>query len=151
MVAVPLRRIVSRVESGDNFFALRFEPKVYARFTEAERKSSTLAFIAKVNRCSIETAMMIFSTSWGAYQIMGSNLYQVCSLKIEIGMFMSIRSQQLDAFDIFVQGHIADYDPETATWKSAAALLEFAAFYNGPGQPEVYAAELTKAAGELRG
>ena len=90
-----LSYIISQVESGGFSGALRFEPKVYAEIQSASRtdldaslslnaahavhvadsKRTLVARIAQINRCTEETAQVIYAMSFGLYQIMGYNLY----------------------------------------------------------------------------
>lgn len=69
--------VISWVETKRNFTSVRFEPATYAKLSVARTDSQKviIAAIQKANVCSWGTALMIYSSSWGAAQVMGFNLY----------------------------------------------------------------------------
>lgn len=69
-----LADLIAGVESNHDLYAIRFEPKVYMRIA-TQSPSGAILRIAKINQCSLSTARMIYSTSWGAWQLMGFNWY----------------------------------------------------------------------------
>lgn len=74
---VSLFDLIAWVETKANHKAIRFEPATYARVA-ALRSAPVKIIIANIQnacKCSWGTALMIYSTSWGAAQIMGFNLY----------------------------------------------------------------------------
>lgn len=69
--------LIAWVETKSNCRAVRFEPATYAAIAAARSDSQKL-LIAKIQSacaCSWGTALMIYSSSWGAVQLMGFNLY----------------------------------------------------------------------------
>lgn len=126
--------VIATVESAINYRAVRFEPATYERLS-ASRSDSQKAIIATiqlVHGCSWGTALMIFSTSFGATQIMGFNLYgQRSSYRDSFFAFCDDDMEQLNSFYEFV-GH----DPKTnvspkVLASSASARIAFAMTYNG--------------------
>lgn len=81
--AESLLRVIKLIESSNNMGAIRFERKVFNRITDAGY-TPALSNIQKANHCSSDTARAIYSMSWGAYQIMGFNLYGDLKLSIPI-------------------------------------------------------------------
>lgn len=70
--------VIALVESKCNFQAIRFEPVTYAAILVSQKsseKSKILKRIQDIHACSWHTAMAIYSTSYGAIQLMGFNLY----------------------------------------------------------------------------
>jgi hypothetical protein len=69
--------VIAWVETKGNSKLQRFEPAVYAKILASRNdvQQSIIARIQAVNLCSWNTALVIYSTSYGATQIMGFNLY----------------------------------------------------------------------------
>ena len=82
------------------------------------------------------------SASWGKYQIMGSNYAEAGYDNVEMFVEDMCTSEdyQLDAFVAFIQNAGIQKALDSEDWKS------FAYRYNGPGQVEVYAEQIAKAA-----
>jgi hypothetical protein len=147
-----LSYIVSQVETDGFSGALRFEPKVYAEIQSATKteldgslalyaahashvadtKRTLVARIAQLNMCTEETAQVIYSTSFGLYQLMGYNLY-ANGLHQPISNYLNgvqARVLQDAMFAKFLAGHGLLH-----TWKEMAAdqdlLNHFALHYNG--------------------
>ena len=82
------------------------------------------------------------SASWGKYQIMGSNFVEAGYDNVEMFVEDMCTSEdyQLDAFVAFIQNAGIQKALDSEDWKS------FAYRYNGPGQVEVYAEQIAKAA-----
>lgn len=76
-MAVNLTDVIAWVETKDNCKLFRFEPATYAKLSTAQNdvQKQILSSIQKANLCSLSTALMIYSTSWGRCQLMGFNLY----------------------------------------------------------------------------
>ena len=79
-----LGAIITHVESSGFSGALRFEPAVYATIkgltggpSDPTPGTDLVKTIAKFNLCTIETGEVLYSTSFGLYQIMGYNLYRL--------------------------------------------------------------------------
>ena len=88
-----LKEVIAHVESNNNLFALRYEESY---FIKAEKKGNekVLNLIQAFNRCSKDTAKVIFATSFGLYQILGANLYSICDLKYSIGEYLCYKDLQ---------------------------------------------------------
>ncbi len=70
-----LGMIIARIESHNNPQAMRFEPDMYARILPNVFTDPIIAHIKNIHDCSFHTATVIYSTSYGLYQIMGFNLF----------------------------------------------------------------------------
>jgi hypothetical protein len=100
--AEPLCRLIKAIESSNNFCAMRFERKVFNRITD-KGFTPVIGSIQKFNHCSSDTARMIYSTSWGAYQMMGFNLYDGLKVPVSIGEFLKDYCLQDETFYQYVQ------------------------------------------------
>lgn len=135
-VSVTVATIIAQVETGCNARELRFEPGVYRHITngidDAER--AILASIIKINKCSLGTAQMIYSTSFGIFQVMGFNLYG--SLKYTKGIFDYVDSvaDQNATFNLFCEQKKIVYTP--VEFLDKANRYNFARVYNG--NPNAY-------------
>lgn len=123
--------VIARVESGDvnkQQYAMRFEPGVYAR---PKFVQDIIARIAKYNQCSQATAKMIYSTSWGACQMMGFNLYDPAfEYTKSVGEFMSSPLDQQATFVRFIRRKGINYDVQSLA-DMPAMRRQFALTYNG--------------------
>lgn len=124
-----LSRVIKAIESSGNAHALRFEPAQYAAIKMQLTDKALLATIAKRNYCSTPTAEVLACTSFGAYQIMGSNLYSL-GWNNDVANFLTDPASQDLLFGEFLDVHsindtLADLlsDPEK--------LSKFAKVYNG--------------------
>jgi hypothetical protein len=94
--------VIKAVESSNNQYALRFEEKMYFHHKALKTKlSNVIKRVKMLNNCSLETALMIMSTSWGFYQILGVNLYSICSYDKDIMSFLQNADHQDKAFYTF--------------------------------------------------
>jgi len=143
-----LADIIAEVESSNNSRAFRFEPSVYENLaTLNSEKIDLLDEIVRVNRCDFATAKVVYSTSYGLYQIMGFNIYSDPQWSADIFEFI-LGGQQTLVFARFLTRNEINI-PWVTLKADHSALLHFAGVYNGPGDPEAYAAAMTKAASEL--
>lgn len=146
MIDTNLARIIGQVESAGRLNALRFEPGTMVNVTARHLKAVNAA--QHVHNCSVSTAGMICSTSWGLYQIMGFNIYNLgCTHTVfDYVADPAIQSEMLQKF------LVAD-GLGNATWAAMAdddALLRrFATLYNGSGNVDAYMNLLTEAADKL--
>jgi hypothetical protein len=145
---ISICELIGEIESGRNFGAIRFEPNVYNKFADAAYAAhpavkKIVNNIVECNRCSLRTAYMIFSSSWGAYQLMGFNMYiDEARHSVSIGDFLSDYSTQGYAFkDFITRKGLIDLTPQHLAVKPSARL-HFAMVYNGS---IVYANEIVKA------
>ena len=107
-----LSHLIGLVESGLSPHAIRFEEHLYKKYKERKVKVSVIATFNGF--CSIDTAYMIASTSWGIYQILGWNLYYKCDLHVSIGEYLSDISLQTETFKRFFKSimKVSDVDLE---------------------------------------
>ncbi|MGC8541028.1 MAG: N-acetylmuramidase domain-containing protein [Phycisphaerae bacterium] len=131
-----LARIIMRIESGCRFSAMRFEPDVYGRMCAQPDQVPLLNKIRAANLCDLDTADVIFSTSYGLFQLMGFNLYDLGFTGTVLQFWISSNLQR-EYFARFLDRNGINY-----TWsqlKANAGLLEkFVSVYNGPGNVEAY-------------
>ena len=135
-----LARVIAQVESSGQICAVRFEPSVYA---DCPQSSGIVSKIARLNFCDIQTARVIYSTSYGLYQIMGFNLYGGLGYENPILQFWENAGEQEKMFTQFLNDNEIDF-----TWKalkdSPDLLRHFAATYNGDAG--AYSASMLRAA-----
>lgn len=135
MENLTLSELIRRIESRDTTSAVRFEPSTYNKFAVVNPNISKAAKeiwdrIALVNKCSRATAAMIYSSSWGAHQIMGFNLY-ADDFPMPVGEYLVSQSAQEGRFLAFVKRNgLQDFTPEILA-KSHEMRLKFAMKYNG--------------------
>lgn len=97
MPILTLADLVAAVESGNNQFAIRYEPNFVPSALAVKRcQNSQNGF------CSVATAKIICASSWGKYQIMGENIYGLLNLSFSIGKFLSDPDSQREIFDSFL-------------------------------------------------
>lgn len=121
-----LADVIAWIESRDNQYAFRFEPAVYGR----RNHDNSLHQIMYLNGCSEDSARIIYSSSFGKYQIMGFNLYwpPICYMKT-FGEFLASEVDQTQAFYTFVNARKIDYTVNQLTDEVFAT--NFALNYNG--------------------
>ena len=129
----PLFKIISAIESSDNYTALRFEPSVYRKISSLAASQSDLAIISKIkkiNNCSTETAYILYSSSFGAVQIMGFNIWGSLGLTCSYYEFLNSESAQQVAFAAFLEKlRLANETPESLLNQKNRDT--FAGRYNG--------------------
>ena len=139
MTTVTLFDIIAWVETKNVQHAMRFEPSVYARV--ADQWLPEMVAAQKANSCSQGTARMIYSTSFGAAQIMGFNLYGQ-GYAGDISTFCwDIRAQETQ-FDAFVKRKNIVCTPEDLAG-IPIVRRHFAQVYNGA--PDTYAPLIAQA------
>lgn len=127
--------IVSYIETKGDPQALRFEPATYARLTDGnftKPHRAILQRIQDIHSCSLYTACMIYSTSFGAFQIMGFNLYgNAIKYNAPIFEYCSAASAQLQTFNAFIVAeNLTSYTPQVMA-ESKSMRETFADIYNG--------------------
>ena len=139
--------IIAWVESKNNPHAMRFEPATFDRIRATMLNDGIVRRIAYLNACSFGTAAMIYSTSWGATQIMGFNLYAdnlTTAHHMTVVDFMNDSVVQAAVFsDFCAKNGMAATVQDLAQFP--VLRLHFAKLYNGPGAPEAYAAQIVYA------
>jgi hypothetical protein len=140
---VDVSDVVDLIESNDGRAELRFEPAQYAK--KLQHNYRAISAIIKANGCSNETAHVIYSCSWGAFQIMGFNLYDPDDIGCTVSVFDFVcdMDRQRAAFYVFL--HRAGIAFSIADLRDPAKRLHFAAVYNGPANAENYAAKISRA------
>ncbi len=136
-----LYQLIAYVETKGALAAVRFEPGVFAKTQPGGgRNPAMIAILGAIRaihtkawgtECSWGTAAMIYSSSFGAVQMMGFNLYGVCAYIQPFNAFLTNGNDQSDTFDIFIASkHLADCTPENLASESSRRL-NFAKTYNG--------------------
>lgn len=156
-MAKTLSQVVQAVETGGciaPLVAMRFEPLVYERLFatgNGDRRPGTVSTLTAIGRahggpgaCSGPTAEMIYSASWGSFQIMGFNLWgPVCNYRLPYSAFIDSERDQLNAFADLCgasQINIGTFD-----LFDTDALMNFARIYNGPADVPDYVAKMIRA------
>lgn len=129
-----LADVVARVESNNNKYAMRFEPAWKVG-------QSMINQVASLNKCDTATAQIVCKTSFGAYQIMGSNLYYL-GLTQPIGAFMNDPAMQQMFFVAFVRSRMIDFELDDVLDDDEKGRM-FALHYNG--NPAAYLVALRDA------
>lgn len=133
-VLVTLGDVIAWVESRNDCSALRFEPTTWEKLSEGRNRNelAILALTRAHNACSHGTADMIYSTSWGKYQIMGFNLYgPECALQTGVMAFCVDDAAQDAAFAKLIAAmRLSDMTPPTLA-DSPDARAHFARVWNG--------------------
>lgn len=128
-----IANVLSEIESSHNPRALRFEPGEFQLIPN----HGIIDRIAQCNICNSTTARIIYSMSWGYYQIMGFNLYDdVMQYDKDVITFCSTDSglQQL-----YLSRFLSSIGyPDGPDFDIPSDLLEFATRYNGPENPDSY-------------
>lgn len=139
-VSPDLRAMARWCESDGNYRAIRFERKTFNNITDRGNTPVLLA-IARINKCSLDTARIIYASSWGAYQIMGFNLYDKLGLLTDIASYLWDTNAQDQSYDKFVIQNNINFS--MAEIKSSNdKRLTYAIRYNGSS---IYADRMIKA------
>ena len=107
---IKIAKIIAEVESNSFQYAIRFEPHIYI-FLKNRKNPQILKKIVELNKCSYETAKMIYSSSWGMYQIMGFNIYMKGYYK-SIGEFLASKDEQYNVLQEFLKQFWIKYNCE---------------------------------------
>lgn len=138
-----LEYIIADIESHNDPLAIRFEPGVYIRTQSQAARFDPMVELAKTrNNCTHETAKIICSISWGAFQIMGYNLYERHGLNYPFGAlhFASDGEAQAQMFRLFCEARSIYFSLEELQ-TNQQNVLTFAKSYNGSLE---YANEINK-------
>ncbi len=148
-----LAAIIRRVESSDGTAVMRFEPACYQAVVNGHGDAYCLHpaiivdRIMAANRCSLDTAHMIFATSWGDYQWMGFLLFSdEGGYTGSIAELLGNPDTQDDLFARWCARH--GFDPRGGL-PDDAGCARFAQLYNGPGAVDSYVAAMKRAAAQL--
>lgn len=107
---IEIAKIIAEVESNSFQYAIRFEPHIYTSLKN-RKNPQILKKIVELNKCSYETAKMIYSSSWGMYQIMGFNIYTRGYNK-SIGEFLASEAEQYNVLQEFLKPFWIKYNCE---------------------------------------
>jgi N-acetylmuramidase len=147
---VSLARVIAYVESNTNKYALRFEPEVYehVRMNPTSEQVRLVRFISQANSCTTPTAEIIYSTSFGMFQLMGFNIYEAGGWTLSVGAYMDDLDEQKASFARFLESKKISF-----TWEelknSKDSLEHFATEYNGPESVAYYVQRMGEAATQL--
>lgn len=135
METLSLADLVAYIESRGSNSAIRFEPDTYNKFTNGapipKEASVILARIRTANNCSIHTAAMIYSSSWGKFQLMGFNVYADVDYSRPVGEFLCCQTDQNARFAAFLKRNgLFNYNPAMLA-QDQAQRSHFAMAYNG--------------------
>lgn len=134
---IRLSDCVKQVESSGNYLAMRFEPT----YTPTPSSQQAVQKYASGGYMDMTTARMICQTSWGAFQIMGANLYGNLDCQTTLATYLQNSANiQLSMFNRFIQQ--IGFSDGPYKLMSQKARLRFARLYNGS---EVYAHSLDEA------
>ncbi len=133
-----LPQVIAHVESRGRLDAVRFEPGWQTMVSSAR-------IAARVNMCSFPTAIQLCKFSWGKYQIMGSNLYDL-GLSLSIGHFLNDSVTQDEMFNEFVTDRDINFTLQQVLTEPDK-MHTFALHYNG--NPLLYSAAIRSAYVEL--
>ena len=125
-----LADLIALVESGDNQYAVRFEPTY-------EPKEQNIATMSAICKCNKATAKILCAMSFGLFQIMGDNLISL-DLSITPFVYMNSRATQNQFFKRYRIRNVCDYTLDEVI-NDETKRLDFARKYNGPGNPTAYA------------
>ena len=131
-IAPALSDIIGYVESKNDIFAYRFEPGIWTSLSggPSSAANSILATIQTVHNCSLSTAKAIFSSSFGAQQILAENLYDPhLNLRVTVFEYANNPALQEVMFDRFTQWKNIVYTPSQLLVQQPRE--HFALIYNG--------------------
>jgi hypothetical protein len=145
--AINTADLIARIESSGNPRALRFEPGVFANLSSGNLTPAHARIVSTIqdaHHCNVATAKVIYSTSYGLFQLMGFNLYDESDSPIQTDVFgyCSDPLAQVAKFDAFVTKRgIAYTSAELASDPTKRGT--FARIYNG--DPVAYGAAIVSA------
>ncbi|WP_457641464.1 N-acetylmuramidase domain-containing protein [Persephonella sp.] len=125
-----LKDIIKLIESSNNPQAVRFEPLFYEKLKEKNIQDRAIEEIRKIHKCTYYTALMIASTSWGLFQIMGYNLYFYDLTDKTVFEFLFDEEEQERAFEKFTQIKNINFTVEQLK-TDIEKVKRFARLYNG--------------------
>lgn len=128
-----LANLIAHVESSNDQFAVRFEPAHHPKPEFVEK-------LAKQCELSWNTAEVLCCMSFGLYQIMGDELISL-GLNASPIFYCSSAPTQDFYFQKYLNANNINYSLEDVI-NDQAKRLHFATIYNGPGNPQGYAARM---------
>ena len=136
---IDLASVIAQVESGTQDDRLRFEPGLYADWGGplSTARRNVVAAIGVAHKCSADTAVMIATTSWGRYQILGENIYSVCQYKGSVFAFVAFSDHQQTCFSDFLAARGIAFTL-TDLVMDRTKREQFITHYNGPANIDAY-------------
>lgn len=127
--------IIAHIESSGDPYAYRFEPTVYKNLSTGALTPAHLEIVQNimaVHKCSQSSAMVIYSSSYGLYQIMGFNLYDANNLNcsLQFGCFMNSTDWQSTFFARLLTRMGLTYSVDDLA-NNPNLRMHFAVTYNG--------------------
>lgn len=120
-----IAKVIAGVESGFYQYAMRFEEKLYLKYTKNTAPlEMAVQKIKNIHFCSRNTAIMIACTSWGLYQILGMNIYSVCNISKHIVEFLQDVDLQEKAFINFCQARKISITKTEEELKQVASVFQ---------------------------
>jgi hypothetical protein len=137
---------IRQVESSGNYLAVRFEPNLYYG-TSGEWQFSKCQLIQNYNVCDKATARCIACTSFGAFQLLGVNIYDM-GYTSSIFNYVNDAATQYNIAEKFFNSLNSPFSfTSSVEEQTFEELISFATKWNGPGNPSGYAKALQRAAG----
>lgn len=133
-MTIGLFELIAWVETKNDQCALRFEPAKYSSLITGvmtPNHSVIVQRIMNIHRCSLATAQMIFSTSFGAVQLMGFNIYGLLQYDQPIFSFINNLAIQQLYFAKFLTTVNLEHYSISQLQCNHASRLDFAIKYNG--------------------
>jgi len=130
-----LGMVIAWIESNNNNQAIRFEPGIHEKIHTRMFGDKIITNIRAIHKCTYETAAIIYSSSFGKYQIMGNALYdpQFIDQKTTIFSYCGVG----DAANVAQDADFCTFTKHRGIGFSVRELLEltnrqkFALHYNG--------------------
>jgi len=140
--------VIGRVETLNNYKSFRFEPTIYEKLLKS-RTQEQQAIISRIIKahggpigCSWNTALTIYSSSYGAVQLMGFNLYGACYCPCSVVDYMADKCLQSATFSELLKTMHLDLATPELLASSSVLRNKFAVVYNGS---PAYAARIVDA------
>lgn len=139
-----LADVIKRIESAGNPYRPRFEYHAFIAWPW----TAVFDRILVKHQVSHDTAKMIGCTSWGAYQMLGCNIFDLRISGIDpdhIFQYVADPVMQDASFASFLKAKNIDYTLETILG-DAMKMNDFVTRWNGPGAVADYSARIRAAA-----
>ncbi len=129
-----LSQLIALVESDNNQYAIRFEPAHKVNPVFVSQFARALDF-------SQATGEVLLACSWGLYQIMGDELVALGMVLSPAQYCCSVAIQNNYLQKYLLQKGLGDMTLDDVV-NDETKRLHFATIYNGPGNPQAYAARM---------
>ena len=142
-----LAAVIKAVESNGNPYRPRFEFSAFMRWPW----SAVHDRITRKHLCSEDTAKMIGATSWGAYQMLGVNIFDQDISGVDpdhLFAYVADSDMQDASFAGFVKAKGIDFTLADLLG-DADKMQQFVSRWNGPGNIAGYSALIRKKATEV--